>query len=392
MSLAIAEKCREMAKSMRGRIFELARPRPENTPKRQREAMARSVEARHLERTQDFLLTVTAVAEQGVHLDAMFAPYLKSKAAALGLMKTRTGSSGYYNVHDTGEFMDQTPSAVAVRQWYERQRDPQSQEREARRAQEEKIKELERKVKFANISGFFPTPAKLADEMVKMLDLKPRMTVLEPSAGKGDLAEAVRRDVNGDLVDLKCIEQNWTLHEILTEKGFNAYRGNFLELNPFEWPKFDRIIMNPPYERLADIDHVRHAFKFLKPSGWISALVSASFRFRSDRKAVEFREWLESLGCCPQDLGTPFDGDEAFRQAGVRVHLLYIEAPGVLTTDSPPIPTPVQLPVPEPEAASQESYQDILDVLDELRNARESFVLKKHVDVGRLAQLSNRNG
>jgi type I restriction-modification system DNA methylase subunit len=46
--------------------------------------------------------------------------------------------------------------------------------------------------------------------------------------------------------------------------------------------------------RELDIDHVMHAFKFLKPGGKLVSVMSAGITFRQDRKAVAFREMLEA--------------------------------------------------------------------------------------------------
>lgn len=47
---------------------------------------------------------------------------------------------------------------------------------------------------------------------------------------------------------------------------------------------FDVIVMNPPFDRGRDCDHVRHAFRFLKPGGKLVAVMSALAEFRDDRR------------------------------------------------------------------------------------------------------------
>jgi len=63
-------------------------------------------------------------------------------------------------------------------------------------------------------------------------------------------------------------------------------------LNPYA----DRVLMNPPFEKGQDIDHVRKAFDALKPGGRLVAVMSPGPFFRSDRKAAEFRRWFSGLG------------------------------------------------------------------------------------------------
>ncbi len=54
--------------------------------------------------------------------------------------------------------------------------------------------------------------------------------------------------------------------------------------------------MNPPFSNRQDAEHVRHAYELLRPNGRIVAIMGEGVFFGSDKKAVEFREWLESVG------------------------------------------------------------------------------------------------
>jgi hypothetical protein len=58
---------------------------------------------------------------------------------------------------------------------------------------------------------------------------------------------------------------------------------------------YDRIIMNPPFDRERDIDHVMHALKFLKDDGLLVAIMSAHTEFAESRKATAFREHIAKL-------------------------------------------------------------------------------------------------
>ena len=59
---------------------------------------------------------------------------------------------------------------------------------------------------------------------------------------------------------------------------------------------YDRIIMNPPFSDGRDIEHVRHAYTLLKPGGRLVALMGESAFTNQNKRATEFREWLDSLG------------------------------------------------------------------------------------------------
>ena len=141
---------------------------------------------------------------------------------------------------------------------------------------------------------FFPTPKRLAAQMAEDLELEPGMKVLEPSAGSGYLAEAVRDLLEGN-VDLTTVEMSHTLGELLRAKGFNPEQMDFLEFNEGKG-EYDRIIMNPPFGGGADIDHVRHAYNLLKPGGKMVAIMSEGPFFRSGKKDQGFRDWLDEIG------------------------------------------------------------------------------------------------
>lgn len=137
--------------------------------------------------------------------------------------------------------------------------------------------------------GQFDTPDHIATAVVTMLaDLQPGMTVLEPSAGIGNLAMAAEN--RGGMVmayelDAKRLErcrQRCALVEGSDER-------DFLTVEPRAC--YDRVIMNPPFAKQADISHVMHAFGFLKPGGVLVAIMSAGVTFRSDAKTRLFQNF-----------------------------------------------------------------------------------------------------
>lgn len=55
--------------------------------------------------------------------------------------------------------------------------------------------------------------------------------------------------------------------------------------------------MNPPFADSQDIEHITHAFKFLKTGGVLVAIACEGPFFRQDKKSTFFREFLESQKC-----------------------------------------------------------------------------------------------
>jgi hypothetical protein len=116
--------------------------------------------------------------------------------------------------------------------------------------------------------GFFPTPAPLARELVKLAGLQPGHTVLEPEAGVAGIAN-ICAEVTGK-GNVVCYEIQQKNCDVLRGLGFKVEQADFLTVEPTQ--QFDRVILNPPFEKQADIDHVKHAFRFLKPGGTLAAI------------------------------------------------------------------------------------------------------------------------
>lgn len=136
---------------------------------------------------------------------------------------------------------------------------------------------------------FFPTPAKIAELMVEKAELKEDDFILEPSAGTGGIADAI--PVKYKVGKLLCIELNPECSDKLKEKGYHVLTLDYLGHKATG--RISKIIMNPPFTRQQDITHVMKAWEDLAPGGRIVAVVSESCFFRQDKKAKEFREFLE---------------------------------------------------------------------------------------------------
>lgn len=179
------------------------------------------------------------------------------------------------------------------------------------------IKVAERALIGTKIPGYFPTPPKVVDRMIHEAGITPGMKVLEPEAGKGNIADRLR----DEKADVDTIEQQSSLRDILTMKGHKIIGADFLD---HKEGGYDRIVMNPPFENGQDIDHVLHAYDLLKPDGRIVAIMSESPFFREDAKAREFRQWLDSVGGTSEKLpsGSFMDSD---RSTGVATRLVVID-------------------------------------------------------------------
>lgn len=163
---------------------------------------------------------------------------------------------------------------------------------------------------------YFPTPKIIAHAMVEMAEIKPSDWLLEPSAGQGAIADAFPRGNKFTLVEL-----NAKNCEVLLEKDYDPIHGDFLTFTPFSLgAKYDKIVMNPPFSKQQDIDHVLHAFDLLKVGGILVSVVSESPFFRSNNKSVAFRNFLQDLSA---DIITLPEG--AFKESGTMVRTRIIK-------------------------------------------------------------------
>jgi len=163
--------------------------------------------------------------------------------------------------------------------------------------------------------GFFPTPAPLARELVKLAGLRPGHTVLEPEAGVGGIASICAEVVGKGSVT--CYEIQQKNCDVLRSLGFKVEQADFLTVEPA--PRFTHVILNPPFEKQQDIDHVLHAFKFLEPAGTMAAIMSIAVTFRTNSKTTQFRAFLDSMGA-----KITVNHKDAFKESGTSAQTVSI--------------------------------------------------------------------
>jgi 16S rRNA G1207 methylase RsmC len=145
---------------------------------------------------------------------------------------------------------------------------------------------------------------------------------LEPSAGLGAIVNAIHGFTQrGE--DVTCVEIDEHRVARLRERfaGHPVYHADFLTLAPAL--QFGRVVMNPPFAKQADIDHVLHAHRWLKPGGRLVSVMSAGVLFRENRKTVDFREFVAAHRGRFVDLP-----EGAFRESGTDVRTCYVVMEG----------------------------------------------------------------
>ena len=127
---------------------------------------------------------------------------------------------------------------------------------------------------FTDNKDLYPAPQKIIDKMLGGLDFTMIKSVLEPSAGKGNIVEAIIERINQYNTsclynrlkvehDIDCIEINQNLQHILKGKGFRIVHDDFLTYDTMK--EYSIIIMNPPFSN--GCKHLLKALELQKRNG-----------------------------------------------------------------------------------------------------------------------------
>lgn len=312
------DRFNKMADSLDKHIENKRRPMTQNpTPKRTCQYRSRLHEADNLERAQKAMRAMSTAIDTG-NLPSELES-ITTKGIIETLVRKGLKPGGYYDVFPSDEYSNTSPGGKALQQLIEQGETP---EEEATRQEREKTQAIDvavDQIRFTKIPGFFPTPQPVIDKMIDLADIYAGMSVLEPSAGKGDIAEALRS--YGHKADV--IEIRQSLQEILKLKDFNIVGNDFLE----HTENYDRIVMNPPFEKGQDVEHVRHAYSLLNPGGRLVSVMSEGPFFNSQAKYVAFREWLSETGYSEKLDSGSFQGKDSFRQTGTSTRVVVIDKP-----------------------------------------------------------------
>ncbi|WP_262880421.1 PLxRFG domain-containing protein [Pseudomonas paralcaligenes] len=252
----------------------------------------------------------------------------------------------------------------------------------------DKIKEMERAMIGRRNDGldFFPTSDAVVGAMLDAAEIDEGMSVLEPSAGMGHIADAIREQAG---VEPDVVELSGERRELLEAKGYRVAGSDFMEMQPrgsftfgdvFRAPDgtlgvmrgqggmgsnrvrlqpldengmpddrrsqyvdrddlvgvehrgadsgYDRIVMNPPFSKGRDIQHVQHAYSLLRPGGRLVAIMGEGAFFQSNSRAESFRAWLDGVGGTSESLPEGSFMDPALPvNTGVNARLVVIDKP-----------------------------------------------------------------
>jgi predicted RNA methylase len=168
---------------------------------------------------------------------------------------------------------------------------------------------LEAGVRVVSAPQLYPTPPELAARMVELAGVGPEDRVLEPSAGTGSLLRAIA--AAEPAAEVCVVEVNQALCAALPPGlAGEVHCQDFLTCTVEQLGRFNKIVMNPPFANGADVEHIKHALRFLEPGGVLVALCASGPRQQ---------EALRPLASTWEDLP---DGTFASEGTNVRVALM----------------------------------------------------------------------
>lgn len=308
----LAESLAGLAEGLQKDIDGKFASRVQNTPRQQAAADKARLDGYHLQRAQKAFRTLSDLHRAGcVPAELMDAT---SKKKVLELTRSKIDRTGEYYDAGTDTGLPAVDSAATRALW--QLIDGDSVVDQAA----EDLRKLLNGLKFAKIPGYFPTPAPVIELMLNLARIpeEQHVSILEPEGGSGAILDAVKASF--PLASLTTYEIRHSLREVLELKGYELEGDDFLDAKPDEL--FDHVLMNPPFENGQDIEHVRHAYQMLKPGGRLVAIMCPGPFFRTDRKSVEFREWLDEVSGDQQKLP---DGSFKESGTGVSAHLVTID-------------------------------------------------------------------
>jgi methylase of polypeptide subunit release factors len=183
---------------------------------------------------------------------------------------------------------------------------------------------------FKDNKDFYPTPYKLALKMAGMIEAKYSNRILEPSAGKGDLAEAVKNKFNRNGYShgsqLDCIENDADLRATLEGKGHRVIDSDFLAYSGSK--QYDTIIMNPPFSNGAR--HVLKAWGMMYDGDVIALLNAETLLNACTKERVLLFNIVEEFGTVEYIQDAFLDAE---RKTGVEVALIHLKKRNSIITD-----------------------------------------------------------
>ncbi len=144
--------------------------------------------------------------------------------------------------------------------------------------------------------------------------------MLEPSAGHGDLLDAIPSYIHQsewvvepDSINAEVLRSKGHLVEETTFEDFAKYNKKLKNTMDF-------VIMNPPFSGSRDVLHTMLAYEFLHKGGTLVSLVSENSLYYENEHSDKFRRWLKDVNAYIEE--TPYG---SFKDSGTTVDTVIIK-------------------------------------------------------------------
>ncbi len=164
---------------------------------------------------------------------------------------------------------------------------------------------------------FFPTPRSVTYKMMDKISSN-ASHFLEPSAGKGDIAEAIVEKKRYRTTHIDCIESSPELVAVLMDKDFPVVGHDWLTYEGVCY--YDAIVMNPPFSN--GDDHLLKAWDFLHDGEIVCLLNEETVKNPHTAARKRLAGIIEQHGEV-EYLGDVFSTAE--RKTGVNVAMVYLK-------------------------------------------------------------------
>lgn len=140
---------------------------------------------------------------------------------------------------------------------------------------------------------FYATPKSVVERVLSDIYIGDDMRVLEPSAGDGAFVREIlqRPGVRVDAVEVH--PDRAAILRSIPSNRLEVYQANFLDMPVRE--AYDLVIMNPPFSRNHWMQHVMHAWDFLKPGGNLVAILPVTAEMGESQRHLDFRAWADKV-------------------------------------------------------------------------------------------------
>lgn len=167
---------------------------------------------------------------------------------------------------------------------------------------------------------FYPTPPSLAEKMYAKFENKKIKRLLEPSAGRGALVEAVKeRCKYHHSLTVDCVEIDLDNQAILRGKGFNVVGMDFLAFQGHAL--YSHAILNPPFSK--GVEHVLKAWDIMFDGEIVAVINAESLRNLCTEKRKHLVRLIADHGSV-EYLESAFESPDTARKTKVDIALIHL--------------------------------------------------------------------